>query len=349
MKLHFTHPYKDNLELNFGQFTQVVGQDQQLKYYIWQLLIWYFGGKRYHEEDLTLFNQEEPTISSDGSSLKRKFFQVISISEITDLLEQMVYKKGTTSFEFLKQNLNTIDVMSDIDEINARLDSISLKINKRINLSIDNIQYHTESAYFNSAQLLTKSFQPYFKFQENNIAFEFVDNEVKFFLFLEMLEQNLKNKTTKILLVLKNMDDYLTYSSFIKICKKIEVLCELYPYFYVIIFPSNEGYLYATKNNIEQVNIVSEYVNHFYEFDFLFNRFINQYPSNEIPSERDFLLSISKISGYLFSKEIEHVSLSNQDLVTIKILNSLYQYNQKLNYLTRITNPLEMNFLLEKH
>ena len=71
-----------------------------------------------------------------------------------------------------------------------------------------------------------------------------------FFLFLEMLEQNLKNKTTKILLVLKNMDDYLTYSSFIKICKKIEVLCELYPYFYVTpivkLSETNKKIIYVT-------------------------------------------------------------------------------------------------------
>lgn len=51
MKMNISHPYKDNITLSFGQFTQVVGQDQQLKYYIWQILLWYFGGKKYSEED----------------------------------------------------------------------------------------------------------------------------------------------------------------------------------------------------------------------------------------------------------------------------------------------------------
>lgn len=40
MKMNISHPYKDNITLSFGQFTQVVGQDQQLKYYIWQT---YYG------------------------------------------------------------------------------------------------------------------------------------------------------------------------------------------------------------------------------------------------------------------------------------------------------------------
>lgn len=45
MRLHFTHPYKDNLDINFGQFTQIIGQNQQLKYYMWQIFMWYFDGK----------------------------------------------------------------------------------------------------------------------------------------------------------------------------------------------------------------------------------------------------------------------------------------------------------------
>ena len=30
MKMNLSHPYKDNISLSFGQFTQVVGQDQQV-------------------------------------------------------------------------------------------------------------------------------------------------------------------------------------------------------------------------------------------------------------------------------------------------------------------------------
>lgn len=36
------HPYKDRIELNIGAITQIVGQNNELKYYIWQILSWYF-------------------------------------------------------------------------------------------------------------------------------------------------------------------------------------------------------------------------------------------------------------------------------------------------------------------
>ncbi|MEX2784627.1 CRISPR-associated protein Csn2-St [Streptococcus sp. H49] len=345
MKWHFSHPYKDNLDINFGQFTQIVGQNQQLKYYVWQLLIWYFTGKKYREEDLTLFNQTEPEIFNDRGILKRNEFKIISISGIQDLLEQMSYKKGTVSFDFMKQKLTGVDIMADIDEINNCLDEISNKINTRLDLSLQDISYHIESVDFNPEQLLLKSFAPFFKFQEQNISFEFVDNEEKILFFLEMLKERLKVMPSKTLLILKNMDDYLTYSSFILACRKLEELCTEFPYFYVMIFPSNEGYLYSRQWNIEYINILSDYIEHYYEFEFLFERFIQQYPSNQVLNEEEFLDSIRKISGYLFSKEIEYVSLSTKDLITIKILNRLYQYDKNLNYHVSSPNPLEIKFL----
>lgn len=348
MKWHFTHPYKDNLDINFGQFTQIIGQNQQLKYYMWQLLMWYFDGKKYSEEDLSLFNQEEPEILSDGKVLKRKDFKVISISDIQDLLEQMSYKKGTVAFDFMKLKLDTIDVMTEVDGINNRLDRISLTVNQNLNLSIDNVTYHTESCLVTSEQILSKYFQPYFNYQEKNIAFEFVNNETKVMFLLKMIKEKLKNDTGNILLVFKNMDDYLDYSSFIRICESITQITSEFPNFYCTIFPSNESYLYVTKETIESVTIVSDYIESLYDLDFMYERFVGRYPSNNVPTKKEFLILLQKNASYLFSNQITYVSLGISDMVAIKILNSLYQYDKKLSYPIPLVDPLEISFLKDK-
>ena len=349
MKLHFSHPYKENLSISVGQFTQIVGQNQQLKYYIWQLLIWYFNGKKYSEEDLNIFNQTEPEISTETGVLKRNFFDIISISDIQDLSEQMAYKKGTVAFDFMKISLNTVDVASEIDEINNRLDKISMHINDTINLNVSDVSYRTESNYFTIDQLLTKNFSPFFNVNHQNISFEFVDNETKVLIFLEMIERKLIDNPNQRLLIFKNMDDYLSHSSFVVICEKLSELCSKYPYFYCMVFPSNEGYLHVTRDNVEHINIVSDFVEHLFEFQFMFHRFHSQYPSNTVPSEEDFLKLLQRNSSYLFTQEIDHVSLGITDLVAIKILNNLYQYDKKLNYVIPMTNQLELQFLQDKN
>ena len=96
MKYFVQHPYKERIELNIGAITQIVGQNKELKYYIWQILSWYFGGKKYSSEDLSIFDYEEPTILDEsGEIVKRSSYHYIDISSFKDLLEQMEYKKGT--------------------------------------------------------------------------------------------------------------------------------------------------------------------------------------------------------------------------------------------------------------
>ena len=340
MKMNVSHPYKDNITLSFGQFTQVVGQDQQLKYYIWQILLWYFGGKKYSEEDLVLFEQNEPKILIDDMVVSRSEFRVIQLSNINDLIEQMEYKKGTIAYDYIKKKINTVEMMEQIENINDNLDRISLLLNQNLNLQIDEINYHTEAKYFNTDQLIQKNFLPYFGQNDKNISFEFVDNKTKFLLFLSMLEVVITDQSEKVLLVLRNMDDYLSYKEFVECCEQLEYLTNHSNILYTISFPSNEGYLHVTKEVLEEINIVSDYVDHFYSLGFMYERFANQYPINQIPDKQDFLSSLRKIGPYLFSSDIFHM---NQ--VALKILNNLYQYEMKTKFHIEVVNPMLLKYL----
>ena len=347
MKMNISHPYKDNITLSFGQFTQVVGQDQQLKYYIWQILLWYFGGKKYSEEDLVLFEQNEPKILIDDTVVSRSEFRVIQLSNINDLIEQMEYKKGTVAYDYLKKKINTVEMMEQIENINDHLDRISLLLNQNLNLQLDGIYYHTEANYFNADQLIQKNFLPYFGQNDKNISFEFVDNKTKFLLFLSMLQVVITDQSEKVLLVLRNMDDYLSYKEFVECCEQLERLTNHCNMLYTISFPSNEGYLHVTKEVLEEINIVSDYVDHFYSLEFMYERFTNQYPINHMPSKQEFLSSLRKIGPYLFSSDILHMSLSIEDQVALRILNNLYQYEMKIKFRIEPVNPMLLKYLEE--
>ena len=108
MKWKISHPYNDFVEIDVGQYTQVVGVNQELKYYMWLLLNWYFGGKKYTENDLSLFDFEEPVIQSEEKIFNRKEFKLITIERAEDLHEQISFKKGTIAYEYLLQIMNRV-------------------------------------------------------------------------------------------------------------------------------------------------------------------------------------------------------------------------------------------------
>ena len=61
---------------------------------------------------------------------------------------------------------------------------------------------------------------------------------------------------------------------------------------------SNESYLYVTKETIESVTIVSDYIESLYDLDFMYERFVGRYPSNNVPTKKDFLILLQKNNKY---------------------------------------------------
>lgn len=138
------------------------------------------------------------------------------------------------------------------------------------------------------------------------------------------------------------------HTSFISICKVIRQMTETFPNFYCMIFPSHESYLYITKETIESITVVSDMIEPLFELDFMYERFIDRYPSNNIPSKSEFLLLLQKNASYLFCKDLSYISLGISDMVAIKILNRLYQYDTPVTYPIPEVNPLEISFLKDR-
>lgn len=93
MKMRMTHPFHEFVEVEFDHFAQIVGGNQELKFYIFQLINWYFDGKKYSEDDLEIFDFNEPNILIDNHIVSRKKYRVVSIETMSDIAEQLSLKK----------------------------------------------------------------------------------------------------------------------------------------------------------------------------------------------------------------------------------------------------------------
>lgn len=292
-----------------------------------------FWRKKYSSEDLSIFDYEEPTILDEsGEIVKRSSYHYIDISSFKDLLEQMEYKKGTLAHGYLSKIVNQVDIVAHLEKINEQVELIEGVMNGDINLNCGQVEYHLENRPITLDQLLTKNFSPFFVIENKNLSFEWVSNTDKLSLFLEMLDGLLSQTTEKYLIVLKNIDSFISEEFYDSFYKEIGQLVKKYPNLTFILFPSDQGYLKIDEENSKFVNILSDQAEHLYDVEFMYERVKKHYPSNNFPTREDFRMSLETVTPYLLTKMLRQPSLSLIDSVILNILNHLFHFNYRIRY-----------------
>jgi len=264
--------------------------------------------------------------------VKRSSYHYIDISSFKDLLEQMEYKKGTLAHGYLSKIVNQVDIVAHLEKINEQVELIEGVMNGDINLNCGQVEYHLENRPITLDQLLTKNFSPFFVIENKNLSFEWVSNTDKLSLFLEMLDGLLSQTTEKYLIVLKNIDSFISEEFYDSFYKEIGQLVKKYPNLTFILFPSDQGYLKIDEENSKFVNILSDQAEHLYDVEFMYERVKKHYPSNNFPTREDFRMSLETVTPYLLTKMLRQPSLSLIDSVILNILNHLFHFNYRIRY-----------------
>lgn len=326
MKWKISHPYNDFVEIEVGQYTQVVGLNQELKYYIWLLLNWYFGGKKYTENDLSLFDFEEPLIQSEEKILNRKEFKLITIERAEDLHEQLSFKKGTIAYEYLLQILNRVELTSHIEKLNDALEQLSIEINKTAQVEVKDVLYKVDVVDFVKEAVIKNHLIQLVEREGVVVSNELIDNESKFLILLNMLERILEESTDKYLLLIKNAEEYISKRNYQQIVERIIRDSDGYGNLFVLKFITIGGSIALLPHLVECINIIGDYIESLPELDFIYSRYRKHYPLSDVPSEEQFRESLSKICSFLLAKEIGDFSFSVEDKVTLKVLNQLFSF-----------------------
>ena len=261
----------------------------------------------------------------------------------------MEYKKGTLAHAYLSKMVNQVDIVAHLEKINEQVEHIEEAMNRHIDLTCGQVEYHLENRPITLDQLLTKNFSPFFAIENKNLSFEWVSNIDKLFLFLEMLDGLLSQTTERYLIVLKNIDSFVSEESYTIFYKQICHLVKKYPNLIFILFPSDQGYLKIDEENSRFVNILSDQVEHLYDIEFMYERVVQHYPSNNFPTREGFRISIETVTPYLLTKMLRQPSLSLVDSVILNILNQLFHFNYRIRYSQTPDEELLHKFLESKN
>lgn len=342
MKMKVTHPSREFVEFEFNHFAQIVGGNQELKFYIFQLINWYFDGKKYLEDDLAIFDFNEPNISIDNHIVSRKKYKVVSIETMSDIAEQLSLKKGTLAFDYICQIMNQVDLAIQIEKMNDVLQQMICNINDAIKIEEDSMRYETEAIEFIKENIIKDHLQSKFHQMEKIISVDLLDNSCKLNLLISILERILTVSTEHYLLVLRNLGDSISRKEIKSIQKRLLNLTEQHDNLSVINFIGYQEPVIFGKGVVEEITIIGERIESLPELEFLYQRFIQSYPLNTVPTMEEFCSSLERIVYYLFDKDWRDVSLSIKDQTTLKVLHQLYDYDLKEVSYIRNSEVLQM-------
>lgn len=147
-----------------------------------------------------------------------------------------------------------------------------------------------------------------------------------------MLDRLLSQTTEKYLIVLNNIDSFVSEESYDSFYKQIGRLVKKYSNLTFILFPSDQGYLKIDEENSKFVNILSDQVEHLYDIEFMYERVKKHYPSNNFPTRESFRKSLENVTPYLLKKMRRQPNLSLVDSAILNILNHLFHFNYCIKY-----------------
>ncbi|MGT2772121.1 CRISPR-associated protein Csn2-St [Streptococcus marimammalium] len=347
-QIKISHPINEFITFNSGSFTQIVGNNKELKNHIYRSFNWYFSGKKYSENDLSLFQQKELEIRENGVLLSRSDCHLISLQYIGDFIEQMSYKKGSLAYEYLRKISESVDFAMELEKINHSLTKIATLLNQEIDFKNCQFVYGVDNIDLTSQHIISKYLVPTYSFENLSISFEWLNSDLIYHLFFDMLESYLSFKTDKLLLICQGIDAKVSFEHYQEICQQIKRMCQTFPYFKVILFPSNSSYIDMDPKYMESVVVVADGIENFYEADFMYERYKRNYPTNYPMSQNEFLRSLARIGDNLFSSKKITESMAFQDLISLKIINQLYHYSTpKINQI--VPSKMELAYLFSSN
>jgi hypothetical protein len=313
MKIDVTE-YEKQYTFELAPVTQLCGQNIKKKTYILESIRRYFSTYKYQEER----NKWRDNVKIDNKIVGRKFFTVLSVKGISDLLMMIKWSKQSLMVEYVKQLMQKYDWQLHLRTINEELEEMFQMINADINRLGD-----IELTYAMS--------DVWDMIQKTNVAgndqsmLDDKDNYELLMIFLNLFEKVMKSNPRKMLVIIENIDHLIAREEYATILKKIQKIGMQYDV-YFILSTSMDGYVGCDRELCLGITVFGDVDFQMPDFEELLKYIYDNYPCNKKLSEKqiqDILIKILQKIGqddFLYSVE---------ESVICKLINQTLMLNKK--------------------
>ncbi len=296
--------------------TQLCGQNIVKKTFILESFRRHFSSYKYQEGQEKWINN----IKLDDSCIGRKYFSVLSIRNTEDVINTIKCTKQSLMMEYLKQLIQNFELQKRMEKISIELDSIFQILNDDIQqLGAIELDYSVSDMW----DIIQKSDI----YGENQTRLDNKSGYELLGILLNLLEQKLTYFPQKQLIILENIDHFLTIEEYAVIIKTIDSIVKKYDVYFMIT-TSLDGYVQCGKDILSGVSILSDEDFQMPDFDDIKNFIIENYPWNKKLSDEIIEKLLEKIVQKIGKKSY---LCSAEENVLCKMINQTLLLNESLN------------------
>lgn len=245
MKIDVTE-YEKKYTFELETVTQLCGQNIMKKTYIMESLRRYFSTYKYREEK----NKWRDNVSVNDELVGRKYFSVLSISSMSDVLQMIKLSKQSLMMEYIRQLTQKFDDQLCLHVITNELEKIFEMLNDDLK-ELGDLEMTYEVS--NLWEMVQKSNVT----GRGQSVLEDKSNYELLVIFLNLLEEILKSNPKKMMVLIENMDHFLIRDEYKSVLDK---MCDIGMQFdiYFIVSISLDGYAKINKGLCRGVTIFGD-------------------------------------------------------------------------------------------
>lgn len=293
--------------------TQLCGQNVIKKTYILESLRRYFSTYKYQEGQ----DKWQDNVKINNSVVGRKYFKILSIKGIDDIVNTIKCSKQSLMNEYLKQLIQQFEFQQHMNNINNELDEIFGILNNDIN-SIGNVELDYSIA--DTWDMVQKS-------DISGIDQTRIDNMSNYELIdimMNLIEKVMGYVPRKEIIIFENIDHLLRADEYALIIERAKNIVKTFD-IYFIFSTSIDGYVESDSDILEGVVVFGETDFQMPELTDIIRFVHDNYPSNKKISEEKLKSILKRIIHRI--GRMDYLCTIEENVVCKIINQSLMMYD----------------------
>lgn len=305
MRVEITE-FEKSYSFEMAPITQVCGQNIQKKNYIFESLRRYFSTYKYSEEK----NKWRDNVIIDNELVGRKYFSVISISDIPEVLQMIRWSKQSLMMEYVKNIMQKFDWQIHLRNITEEVEEMFQLINEDVCKLGDIELTYSMSEVWDMIQKSNVS-------GIDDTALEDKSNYDLILILLNLIEQVLAYSPKKTMVIFENIDHWINRNEYVNILDKVQIIARKYD-IYFLFSTSLDGYVCCSEELCSGISIFGYVDFQMPEFENMYDFIKDNYPYEKIFSELQIQMILSKIIHKIGQQEY---LCSIEENVVCKLIN----------------------------